>query len=206
MVQLVSYGKAAFPGLAALFLVWGGISWWTLGFSAFTSYAHVAQSAAPLPKKPPTLVLTDQSGNSFDFAQMTGRFRLVTFGYLDCTGTCPITMAELFEINEQLGERGNLQLLTITLDPKGDRRELLHHTWTNYGKPKSWALATPGEIEREPYWEQLRQMGMWVDQNAQGLPIHDDRSFLVNREGLITDSFSGVPPLEVLAAAMRREG
>jgi len=206
--QLSTYAKAAFPGLAALVLLWGGIHWWTLGYRSFTSYSYVVESAAPMPKAPPSILLTDQLGATWLLPSLRGKYYLMTFGYLSCGGTCPITMGEFYQISEQLKAQGrtDLALLTITLAPKWDPADSLHRVWQHYGAPEDWILATPGEgVDREAYWEQLRHMGMWVDQDRQGYPVHDNRTFLINPQGVLLRSFVGTPSLDVLDQVLLAE-
>ena len=199
---MISLGRAAFPGLAALFFVWMVFYGWTLGFKAFTSYAYVVASAAPMPKVPPKLALTDQSGGTWSLDQLKGQYHLITFGYLNCTGTCPISQAELNQLNDQLLQRGqtHFNLWTLTLDPEGDRLELLKHTWDFKGAPQNWRMASPTPMGREAYFEILRNMGMWVDEDRFGNPIHDNLSFLINPQGLLVRSYQGIPELNRLLA------
>lgn len=208
MGKLVLYGKAAFPGLAALFFVWTVLSGWTLGFTAFTSYSYVVESADPLPKVPPAIPLFDQNGEALDLSGLKGKFHLLTFGYLECSGTCPVSMAEFLKINEQLQAQGrkDLGLLTLTLAPERDTEAMLHLIWQRFGEPAGWRLASPGAVDRQAYWGQLVKMGIWVDQDAKGYPIHDNRSFLINPQGLLVRTFAGVPGTTALLQAISEEG
>ena len=200
----MNYLKAALPSLVALGFVWGIFNWWTLEFKAFTSYAYVRESAPPLPQETPALILTNQSGNRIELKELKDQFHLMTFGFLDCTGTCPISMAEFNEINQSLVDQGigNLKLLTITLDPTRDQQKHLFAMWKSFGEPKNWAIARPEIESLDSYWAILNKMGMWVDADEFGTPIHDDRSFLINPQGLIVKSFAGVPPAATLIAEM----
>ncbi len=203
----MNYLKAALPSLVALGIIWSLFNWWTLGFQAFTSYAYVRESAAPFPQSPPKLNLISQSGIPIQLNQLQGKFYLMTFGFLDCTGTCPLSMADFNEINRVLEEKGikDLALLTITLDPIRDQQKHLNSVWTSFGSPENWVLARPEVVDLASYWGKLQKMGMWVDQDKMGTPIHDDRSFLINRQGNIIASFAGVPPVATLITQMSKE-
>jgi len=207
VVRITGYVKAALPGVAALSFVWGALYWWTLGFSAFSSYSHVALSAPSLPNRPPALVVTDQSGGQLRLFEPTGSYRLLSFGYLSCTGTCPLTIADFQGFHQSLVEQRltNLQLFTITLAPHQDLPDALLFYWENLGSPKNWVFVTPGLVEREPYWESLRRMGMWVDRNELGQPVHDNRTFLLDPQGFLIHSFAGVPTLERVQAILAQE-
>jgi len=194
--------RSALPGLAALLLVWGWFDWWTLGFRAFTSYSYVQEAAGPLPRRAPHLKLQTSQGQTWFLDQPPGGFTLLTFGYLDCSGTCPVTLAEYHSLQGELQGKAALQLLTLTLDQERDSPGLLRRVWQSYGSPNQWSLATPVEITPSAYFALLTQMGMWVDWDAAGNPIHDNRSFLLNPQGSITHSFAGTPTLADLRRAM----
>lgn len=203
MLQLFPQSlRLALPGFTALLLVWGWFYWWTLGFTAFTSYSYVVEAAGPPPRPAPHLKLQDSQGRIWFLHQPPGHYTLVTFGYLDCSGTCPVTLAEYHSLHEELQGKAELQLVTLTLDLERDRPSLLQRVWQSYGSPQAWSLASPLETTAQAYFAQLIRMGMWVDWDAAGNPIHDNRSFLINPQGTITHSFAGTPTLAQLRQAL----
>jgi len=74
-----------------------------------------------------------------DFA---GKVVVLFFGYTQCPGVCPTTMAELAEVKKALGKDGErLQALFVTVDPKRDTPELLKAYMANFD-PSFVALRT----------------------------------------------------------------
>ncbi|WP_104524720.1 SCO family protein [Blastococcus atacamensis] len=80
------------------------------------------------PYRRPSFTLTDTTGASFDFAEVTGgRPTLLFFGYTQCPDVCPTTMADvavaLRGLDRELAEQ--VQVVFVTTDPATDSPEVL---------------------------------------------------------------------------------
>jgi protein SCO1/2 len=70
--------------------------------------------------------LTDHTGKARTLGDFRGKVVVMFFGYTRCPDVCPVTLAELKAIKEQLGEDGKrLQVLFVTVDPERDTQKLL---------------------------------------------------------------------------------
>ena len=70
--------------------------------------------------------LTDHTGKPRTLGDFRGKAVVMFFGFTRCPDVCPITLAELKAIKEQLGEDGKrLQVLFVTVDPERDTQKLL---------------------------------------------------------------------------------
>ena len=70
--------------------------------------------------------LTDHTGKARTLADFRGKVVAMFFGFTRCPDVCPVTLAELKAIKEQLGEDGKrLQVLFVTVDPERDTQKLL---------------------------------------------------------------------------------
>lgn len=79
--------------------------------------------AAAVPGDPvaPPLVLTDQTGATFDLRAFRGRPVLVGFAYAHCGTVCPSLVHEVAAARRRLGERGiEAGAVVVTLDPWRD--------------------------------------------------------------------------------------
>lgn len=86
------------------------------------------QEAAPTPVTDFDLSfsLVDKTGQSVTDADVTGKLRLVFFGYTSCPDICPITLTNISAALESLGEQANdVSVLFISIDPKRDTPERL---------------------------------------------------------------------------------
>lgn len=67
--------------------------------------------------------LQDQHGQSVQAADLQGRWHLLSYGYSYCPDVCPLTLAKLANLQQQLAseaEFSQLDLLFYSIDPKRD--------------------------------------------------------------------------------------
>jgi len=70
--------------------------------------------------------LVDHNGKSRTLADFRGKAVVLFFGYTQCPGACPTTMAELAAVMRELGaDADRVQVLFVTVDPERDTPELL---------------------------------------------------------------------------------
>lgn len=71
--------------------------------------------------------LVAHTGKPAGLGDFDGKLRLLYFGYTNCPGICPTTLAEIHEALRQLGpERAaRVQVLFVSVDPKRDTPERL---------------------------------------------------------------------------------
>ena len=84
---------------------------------------------------PPPFQLTDQMGNSFDMEEHRGDVVIVTGVYALCTSTCPLILAELKSLLDELSpeERERAQIVAITLNPENETPEDMFNYISGYG-------------------------------------------------------------------------
>lgn len=104
-------------------------SWIAAGCSAGEGSAEAWSGVAlvePLPK--PEVVLTDAQGQPFDFRQATdGKLTLLFFGYTHCPDVCPVHMANLARVIDNLSasDASRIRVVFVTTDPTRDTPERL---------------------------------------------------------------------------------
>jgi protein SCO1/2 len=72
------------------------------------------------PRAAPPLSLHDASGRRFTLSGRRGRYVLVTFIYTHCPDVCPLITSNLNTVLRTLGPKGNVDVLAVSVDPKGD--------------------------------------------------------------------------------------
>jgi protein SCO1/2 len=72
------------------------------------------------PRVAPPLPLQDASGRRFTMSGQRGRYVLVTFIYTHCPDVCPLIASNLNTVLRTLGPKGNVEVLAVSVDPKGD--------------------------------------------------------------------------------------
>jgi protein SCO1/2 len=137
------------------------------GGGASTAPAAVVSNAPAPPMKPgvlagpitvspqqaaPEITLHDQNGKLFKLSSLRGKAVFVTFVYSHCPDVCPLMLQALAAAKRQLKDPGSMQILAVSVDPKGDtpaavkkfdRQRLLT------GKVR-WLLGTRAQLR--PVW------------------------------------------------------
>ena len=95
-----------------------------------SSAAKVAETPPPTktfrggelnpPRAAPPLSLRDSSGSRFTLSAMRGRSVLVTFLYTHCPDVCPLIASNLNTVLRTLGQKANVEVIAVSVDPKGD--------------------------------------------------------------------------------------
>jgi len=89
-----------------------------------TSGPKLAGTLAKPSKPAPPLVLRDSLGQEVNIDKYRGKAVLVTFIYDHCPDVCPIIVGNLHAAQNELGpEANNLQIIAVSVDPKGDTRK-----------------------------------------------------------------------------------
>ena len=144
--------------------------------------------------KVPGFQLNDQTGKSITLDDLKGKIWAANFIFTRCKGPCPITTLRMQELNTKLKKaRGNVELVTFTVDPEYDTPEIL----TTFGEqqgadPASWKFltGTPDAIQKIVVTGLLQPLAKEPD----GTPAHSTRIVLVDREGWLRGYQDGLDP------------
>jgi protein SCO1 len=88
-------------------------------------------------RRKPHIVLTDTSGQRYDFLKGTsGRVTLLFFGYTHCPDECPLTMSDAAIALRELtpAEQAKIRVVFVTVDPARDTGPVLKH-WLDQFDP-----------------------------------------------------------------------
>lgn len=102
----------------------------------------------PSPKE--SFLLEDTDGHPFDFATETdGRLTFLYFGYTNCPDVCPVHLAQLAEVFEQLPEvRRNSTVVFVTVDPDRDKPEVIRSFLDAFSSDFIGLTGTQAELEK----------------------------------------------------------
>jgi protein SCO1/2 len=82
----------------------------------------------PNPKQVQTFQAIDHAGREFGVEQLRGKWSFVFFGYTHCPDICPITLAVLARVQQELDAAGGgapIQTVFVSVDPERDTPEQL---------------------------------------------------------------------------------
>jgi protein SCO1/2 len=142
----------------------------------------------------PAFQLTDQTGKSITLEDLKGKIWAANFIFTRCKGPCPITVLRMQDLNTKLKKvRGNVELVTFTVDPEYDTPEILKTFSEPLGAdPASWKFltGTPDAIQKIVVTGLLQPLAKEPD----GTPAHSSRIVLVDREGWLRGYHDGLDP------------
>ena len=98
------------------------------------------------PYEKPDVVLTDTSGEPFDFAaDTTAPVTLVFFGYTSCPDVCPAELADVASALRRVGDdvRADVEVVFVTTDPARDTPEVMRDYLERFGFPAYEGLTGP---------------------------------------------------------------
>jgi protein SCO1/2 len=78
------------------------------------------------PRPAPAITGVNWDGTPFEIEALQGKATLIFFGYTYCPDVCPLTMAELRQVHEQLAAEGHeVEVVFVSTDPERDTPERL---------------------------------------------------------------------------------
>lgn len=144
--------------------------------------------------KVPEFQLTDQTGQPITLGDLKGKIWAANFIFTRCKGPCPITVLRMQELNTKLKKaRGNVALVTFTVDPEYDTPEILKTFSEQLGaEPSSWKFltGTPDAIKNIVVTGLLQPIAKEPD----GTPAHSTRIVLVDAQGWLRGYRDGLDP------------
>jgi len=140
----------------------------------------------------PAFQLTDQTGKSITLEDLKGKIWAANFIFTRCKGPCPITVLRMQDLNTKLKKvRGNVELVTFTVDPEYDTPEILKTFSEPLGAdPASWKFltGTPDAIQKIVVTGLLQPLAKEPD----GTPAHSSRIVLVDGKGWLRGYHDGL--------------
>jgi protein SCO1/2 len=128
----------------------------------------------PDPKVVQPFALTDQRGEPFTLAQLTGRWSFLFFGYTHCPDVCPTTLAMLDKVSREL-DRGptsnrDVRFVFVSVDPGRDTPAYLSK-YVGYFNPDFLGVTGADEA----LTQLTRQLGIYTERE----PPDADGNYLV---------------------------
>jgi len=94
----------------------------------------------------PPFSLIERSGLPVTREDLIGKVWIVNFIYTHCPDTCPLQSAQMAKLQAGFADEGDLRLVSITVDPERDTREVLSEYAKRYGADRDrWLFLTGGK-------------------------------------------------------------
>ena len=153
----------------------------------------------------PPFTLTDETGKVFNSTSLKGKNNVTSFFFTRCTTICPKITSQVSRVQDTFHQDPEVQLLSISVDPKFDLPEKLAAYAKRFDANKDqWHFLTGEKKAIYP----LALKGFHIPladaseydaaiKNPDETFIHSERLILVDKEGVIRGFYDGTDKKEV---------
>ncbi len=142
----------------------------------------------------PPFQLTNQEGQAFGSAQLTGRIWIADFVFTSCAGPCPIISTRMSELQKPLRDR-DVHLVSFTVDPDKDTPAVLRNYADKlHAEPGRWDFLTGSKAALYDLSRNGFKLGVSDGSEEAGVPVHSTRLVLVDRKGVIRGYYDALAP------------
>lgn len=133
----------------------------------------------------PDFSLIERSGKPLRLSDLRGKIWIANFIYTSCKDTCPLQSAEMARLQSDLSDRADLRLISISVDPERDTREVLSRYAERYHADLQRWLFLTGEKQ---VIYRLAQEGFHLSAvPAQGHEGKNDGAFIHSSRFVLVD-------------------
>lgn len=144
----------------------------------------------------PAFSLTESRGATVTAEDLKGKIWIADFIFTRCTSICPLLSASMVKVQSTLKGRGDVRLVSISVDPEYDTPEVLDRYADRFRADRALWLFLTGD------WMAIHRLvgdgfKLAVERgDPNELPVgelvtHSDRMVLVDREGRIRGYYHG---------------
>jgi protein SCO1/2 len=158
-----------------------------------------AVSVLPQGRPLPDFLLTDHHGKPIGRANLENRWSLLFMGFTHCGHVCPMTMAKMRMIRDDIGD--DLRVVFLSVDPGRDTPEVVHDYIRSYHADFVGMTGDTEEIDRlaavlgAPYF---------VDADAERYVVdHSSVVFLINPAAEFAGVISAPLDIDAVVAELR---
>lgn len=117
------------------------------------------------------------TGEPFRMSELQGKVVVVFFGYTFCPDVCPLALADLKRVTDQLGEKAqDLAVVFVTVDPERDTPERLT-AYVSAFDPAFYGVRLEGQM----YEATKAAYGVFVEKNE--VETGDPNNYFVDHTG-----------------------
>ena len=142
----------------------------------------------------PGFQLTNQNGQPFGSAQLSGKIWIADFIYTTCPGPCPMISSRMSELQKPL-QKTDVHLVSFSVNPEKDTPEVLRgYADKLQAEPGRWDFLTGAKPAIYKLSHDGFKFAVSDGSDAQGIPVHSTRIVLVDRHGQIRGYYDATEP------------
>lgn len=160
---------------------------------------RVAQgSNEPIFTITPKFELVNQFNEVFHDYNMTEGLSIVTFFFTRCPSICPTVSHNLLEVQNQLSDKGDFQILSISVDPKRDSvGRLLEYSSDYSALPGRWDFLTGDSTTILTLYRKTFKLPYNESIGKMAYQAHSSKVFLVRNQTDVLGFYDGTNPEEM---------
>lgn len=149
--------------------------------------------------------LTDENGRTVRAADYRGQVALLFFGFTNCPDVCPVTLANLAKLADDIGAApDDLRILFVSVDPSRDTLSAIKRYTDNFGPWVIGMTGAPGVLQA--LTRRYRVTYGYGDEDPSGAydVSHSSAVFAFDRSGRARLLLRNSDPPESVRADLRR--
>jgi protein SCO1/2 len=140
----------------------------------------------------PEFSLIERSGKVHRLSDFAGKVWVADFFYTTCPGPCPMMTSRLSALQEKLGQREGVLLVSISVDPEKDTPEVLEEYAQRFKATPSWLFFTGDKAAIYELGNKGFKLSI-TEQTGGSEPItHSTKLALIDQEGWVRGFYEGV--------------
>lgn len=161
----------------------------------------------PNPKQLRHFATVDHAGEIFGLNELRGKWSFLFFGYTHCPDVCPLTLAVLDQVHQQLGIAelaGDVQIIFVSVDTARDQPQQLAEYVSYFNKDFIGLGGTPEQVQSLA--SQIGVLYIIGKEAADGeyLVDHSASVFLIDPDGRLIAIFSAPHQANSIAARFEK--
>ena len=133
----------------------------------------------------PDFKFTERSGQTIQRGDLAGKVWVVDFFYTTCPGPCPMLSSRLSAIQEKLGDRADVRLVSISLDPEKDTPDVLKQYAERFKAGPNWLFLTGEKATTHALVKTGFKLAVAEERNNPEPITHSTKLVLIDREGWV---------------------
>jgi len=161
----------------------GGLLWLNL---RLTGKSFFGTTPLPVLTQLPDFRLVERSGQKLGLSDLKGKVWIADFIFTRCPGPCPRMSSRMASLERDLRSEAGLRLVSISVDPEFDTREVLAKYAAQYHADEGrWFFLTGDKTAIH----HLAKSGFLVG-GVDDVTLHTTRFVLVDRQGRVRGYYS----------------
>ena len=145
----------------------------------------------------PDFKLVNQESQKISLQTVTGKIHVANFFFTSCPSICPVMMNNMKSVDKKYASKGEINILSFTVDPKTDTIAKLKKYADKLEVSKNWHLITGEKDEIYSLAEKGYFSSASEDEFAPGGFLHSEFFFLVDEQNHVRGVYDGTNKEEV---------